>query len=94
MRRNYWSCTKLADKIRGIKKPASETSLGWDIFESECKSFNSIRYWIAEELLDNIQNIIYYPSDKFYSMISYLVNRFIIKSHQLTSHKDDIKPGW
>ena len=66
-RSNYWSCTKFADWVRGTPKRGALTADGWHEWEVEAKSFNSIRYWIAEEALDAIQNFIWWPVDQLYA---------------------------
>jgi len=93
MRSNYWSCSKLADYIRGTPKLSMGTSEQWDKWNHEAEQYNPVRYWIAEEALDAIQNFIHYPTDKLNDIRYYINNRWISHSHQLTAHRRDIKPG-
>jgi hypothetical protein len=93
MRSNYWSNSKIADKIRGINKPVAETSEGWSRWKQIVKNNYPIRYWISETLLDSIQDIIYYIPDLFIKNKNYLLNRYINKSNSLVANKKDIKPG-
>lgn len=86
MRRHYWSCSKLADVIRGTEKPWSETSKGWNDWEIRAIESRPFRYWLAEELLDKIQNILLWPSDMLKALSAQFNNRFIIKTHALTSN--------
>lgn len=91
--RNYWSCTKFADWIRGTPKPYAETSAGWKEWNAKAKDYNPIRYWIAEELLDKIQGVIWWPIERIYDVKYYIVNRWIDQSHALVAHPKHIKPG-
>jgi hypothetical protein len=93
MRKNYWSCSKLADRIRGTPKPKAETSEGWNAWRKAAMSSHSVRYWIAEEGLDYLQSFVYWVPDKLYAIKYYINNRWITKTHALTAHPRDIKPG-
>lgn len=84
-RTTYWSTTKLADKLRGTKKIGSGTMQQWDEWEKAAKQKHPVRWWLAEEGLDKIQDIVNYPTDKLYDLKYYLVNRFVSKTHTLTS---------
>jgi len=90
MRANYWSCSKLANIIRGVDKPSSETSKGWRDWKSLAKTTYPLRFWIAEEALDKVQDIVYSPVDLINSVRYYINNRWITKTHTLTSN---LKPG-
>jgi hypothetical protein len=83
---NYWSCSKFADWIRGTNKPISATSEGWRDWKNEAKLKHPIRYWIADEALDNIQDFINWPIDQLYEIKYWFNNRFVTKSHTLTSN--------
>ena len=93
MRSNYWSCSKFADWLRGTAKPSAETSKGWRTWKKAAKETHPIRYWIVEEGLDYLQNFVYWPADKLHSIRYYINNRWISRTHSLTAHPDDIKPG-
>ncbi len=92
-RSQYWSCTKFADWLRGTNKPSAETSSGWNRWNTEAKTKHPIRYWIVEEGLDKVQDFIWWPVDKLYSVKYYINNRYISRTHSLTAHSRDIKPG-
>ena len=92
-RAQYWSCTKFADWIRGIEKGDAKTGRGWREWESEAKTKYPIRYWIAEEALDAVQNFIWWPVDQLYNIKYYINNRWVTRTHALTSHPRDIKRG-
>jgi hypothetical protein len=89
----YWSCTKFADWVRGTPKKGALTSDGWHEWEVKAKGYNPVRYWIAEEALDAIQNFIWWPVDQIYALKYYINNRWISRTHSLTAHPRDIKPG-
>lgn len=93
MRSRYWSCSKFADWLRGTAKPKAGTADEWDTWNDEAKAKHSFRYWLAEEGLDAIQNFIHWPTDKLYSIKYYINNRWVTKTHALTAHPRDIKPG-
>jgi hypothetical protein len=92
-RSNYWSCSKFADWVRGKPKLGAGTSDEWHDWENEAKRYHPIRYWIAEEALDAIQNFIWWPVDKIYDVKYYINNRWVTRTHSLTAHSRDIKPG-
>ena len=92
-RANYWSCSKFADWIRGIEKGGAKTGRGWREWEQEGKRLHPVRYWIAEEALDAVQNFIWWPVDQLYNIKYYVNNRWITKTHSLTADPKDIKRG-
>lgn len=81
MRINYWSNGKLADWIRGTKKPGALGWGEWDDWDKAAKEAHPIRYWLVEEFLDGLQNIIYKPSDTLHAIVYWINRRFIDKSH-------------
>ena len=93
MRSNYWSNSKFAGWIRGTLKPGVETAEGWDKWNKEAQAKYPIRYWIAEEGLDKLQTFIFAPIDGLYNVKYYINNRWVTRTHSLTAHPRDIKPG-
>lgn len=91
--RNYWTCSKFADWLRGTPKPYAETSKGWRIWNENAKKAHAFRYWLAEEGLDRIQSFVMYIPDKIYAVKYYLNNRFVTRTHCLTAHARDIPRG-
>jgi hypothetical protein len=85
-RSNYWSCSKFADWLRGKPKGGAKTSKEWRNWEKEAKASHPIRYWMAEEALDAIQNFIWWPVDQIYSIKYYINNRWVTRTHALTSN--------
>ena len=93
MRSNYWSCSKFADWLRGTEKLSAGTSEQWDEWRTTAQMRHNFRYWLAEEALDAIQNFVNYPMDKLNDVRYYINNRWVSKSHALTAHPRDIRPG-
>ena len=91
--RNYWSCTKFADWVRGTPKGGAKTSEDWDKWRNEAEQYNPVRYWIAEEALDAIQGFFLYIPERLNDVRYYINNRWVSKSHALTAHPRDIRPG-
>jgi hypothetical protein len=86
MRNRYWSNGKFANWVRGTPQPECGTSKEWRDWKQTAKTKHPFRYWLAETALDKIQDFIMYPIDKLYSVKYWLVNRFVTKTHQLTSN--------
>lgn len=87
---HHWSCSKLANTIRGIEKPYA---LGWDEWETwrkEAEKKYPYRYWIAEKFLNKIQDIVCFPGDLLHAIKVYTRNRYFDKLQYL---KTDLKPG-
>lgn len=93
MRNNYWTCSKFADWLRGTTKLKAGTSEEWNEWEARAKSAYPVRWWLAEEGLDHLQKFIMWPTDKLYAIKYYVNNRWITKTHALTAHPSNIKPG-
>lgn len=90
--RNYWSCTKFADWLRGTPKLGMGTGDEWAEWENRAR-LKKFRYWLAEEALDQLQNVFLYIPDKIYAVKYYINNRWITRTNALTAHPRDIKPG-
>jgi hypothetical protein len=86
MRARYWSCSKFADWLRGTDKLSAGTGQEWNDWDNTAKSTHPFRYWLAEEGLDKLQNFIMWPIDKLYSVKYWINNRFVTKTHTLTSN--------
>lgn len=93
MRSNYWTCSKFADWLRGTTKLKAGTSEEWNEWEARAKSAYPVRWWLAEEGLDYLQSFIMWPADKLYAIKYYINNRWITRTHALTAHPSNIKPG-
>lgn len=86
----YFSCSKFADWVRGVKKPTALSLEDWEDWRISCKNKSPIRYWMAEKGLSKIQNLINFPMDVFRTIENYIHNRFIDKTHYLDTK---LKPG-
>ena len=93
MRSHYWTIGKFADWLRGTPKLKCGTSEEWDVWYAEAAKAHPVRYWIAEEGLDHLQKIVYYIPDKLNDIRYYINNRWVSRSHSLTAHPKDIRPG-
>lgn len=93
MRSHYWTIGKFADWVRGTPKLKCGTSEEWDEWTRKAQGESRLRYWLAEEGLDILQKIIFYPTDKLYALKYYINNRWVTRTHSLTAHARDIKPG-
>lgn len=89
-RLNYWSCSKFANYIRGTPKPPALEWEEWDKWHDNAKKNYPWRYWITEELLDKLQNLVNFPLDLVYTIRVYIRNRFIDQTHVL---KTRLEPG-
>lgn len=85
MKSTYWSCSKFADWLRGTPKLSAGTSKEWCDWKKEAKE-KTVRYWLAEEGLDYLQNFIYWPAHRINAVRFYFNNRWVTKSHALTSN--------
>jgi hypothetical protein len=85
MKSNYWSCSKFADWLRGTIKPLAGTAEEWNAWEKTAKA-KKIRYWLAEEGLDHLQNFVRWPANRISDVRCYINNRWITRSHALTSN--------
>lgn len=90
---NYWSNTKFAKWLSGTPKPEAGTSREWREWRETAKKSHPFRYWLAEEGLGYLQDFVYWPYNTFHSFRYYINNRWVTKSHALTAHPNDIKPG-
>jgi hypothetical protein len=89
----YWSCTPFADWLRGTAKLQAGTAEEWDEWTTTAKMKHNFRYWLAEEFLGNLQDFVTWPTRKMYDLKYYINNRWITRTHALTAHRRDIKPG-
>jgi len=89
----YWSCTSFANWIRGIEKGDAKTGRGWKEWEEEGKAKHPIRFWIAEEALDAMQNLLWWPLDKLLNLRYYIYNRWVVRTHACIAHPRNLQRG-
>jgi len=90
---NYWTCSKFADWLRGTPKPGAETSDGWRVWTKKAKAAHPWRYWLADDALGYLQDFVTWPIRKIYDVKYYVNNRWVTRTHTLTAHSRDIRPG-
>jgi hypothetical protein len=76
--------SKFRDWLRGTKAPESVTFEEWDEWREIAKK-KKIRYWLAEDCLDFLQDFVCWPFNKINDIRYYIYNRCISKTHSLTS---------
>jgi hypothetical protein len=69
------------------------TSEQWDEWTTTAQMKHNFRYWLAEEALGHIQDFVTWPIRKIYDVKYYINNRWVSRTHSLTAHPRDIKPG-
>jgi len=89
----YWSCSPFADWVRGTKKLSAGTSEEWDNWTTTAQMKHNFRYWLAEEGLSHLQDFVTWPVRKLYDIKYYINNRWVTRTHALTAHVRDIRPG-
>jgi len=89
----YWSCSPFADWLRGTAKLSAGTSEEWDEWTTRAQMKHNFRYWLAEEGLSHLQDFVTWPIRKIYDAKYYINNRFVTRTHSLTAHPRDIRPG-
>jgi hypothetical protein len=89
----YWSCSPLADWIRGTKKLSAGTAEEWDNWTTQAQMKHNFRYWLAEEGLSHLQDFVNSPLRGLYNIKYYINNRWVSRTHSLTAHSKDIRPG-
>jgi len=89
----YWSCSPFADWVRGTKKLSAGTSEEWDNWTTAAQMKHNFRYWLAEEGLSHLQDFVTWPVRKLYDIKYYINNRWVTRTHALTAHVRDIRPG-
>lgn len=89
----YWSCSNFANWLRGTDKLSKGTAREWTEWDKSAKNAHPFRFWLAEDLLDTIQDFVYWPFTKLNDIRYYINNRWVTKSHSLVAHPRNIKPG-
>jgi hypothetical protein len=89
-RMNYWSCSRFADFIRGVNKPFALEWGKWEEWKTKQQKKRPVRYWLAEEGLNKLQDFLMIPFDIYDEIRYYVDNRWITKTHYL---KTGLKPG-
>jgi len=89
-RYTYWGCSDVAHKIQQVHgmptKPNAATSKEWRKWREAAEKASPVGYWITEEGLDYIQNVVLFIPDVYRNVYSKLHNIFISKSHVMKTN--------
>lgn len=84
-RGNYWNCSDFSNwilRVAGAKeKPRSGTSAEWKAWTRYNKTNHPIAYWIADDGLSILQDIVCWPADKLSDLRSFIRQRFIKRAN-------------
>ena len=89
-RTRYWSCSKLADFIRGEKKPYALTLEEWEEWTKKMIEERPLRFWLSDKLLNKIQDFFLFPLDLWREFRYWYNIRYVIKTHILDT---GLEPG-
>lgn len=93
LRPRYWSCSQLADTIRGVRSPRMATLEEWDRWRSNARAQRPVRYWLADTGLTTLQNVIMFPLDVWENVRDYLLKRFVYQYNTFRALPIDIGPA-
>lgn len=74
---HYWSCSRLADWVRGEKKPHSLPWGEWDDWRDDLAKRKPVRFFLAERGLNALQNFVMFPFDLWRTVGRSLMLRFV-----------------
>lgn len=80
-RSRYWSCSKLANFIRGEKKPYALTLEEWEKWDKKMRDERPNRYWLSDKVLSKIQDILLFPWDLWIEIKYWYRIRYVMKTH-------------
>lgn len=85
----YWSSSSFAKFLQkryaDMDKPSAAPMEEWRSWDDRLKERSPFIFWFTEEFLDDVQKVLYFPYDFLCSIRYYLYNRFVTKTHALTS---------
>jgi hypothetical protein len=76
--------------VRGSDKPYALEWSKWTEWKNEQKKQRPFRYWLSDTCLRKLQNVVYFPLDIYYTIKTYIRNRYIDKIQYLHT---GLKPG-
>jgi len=86
---NYCWNSKFADWLRRVggvpSQPKAATLEEWKEYRTAARMKNRFVYWLSDDGLDTLQDIIMFPSDVLNESITYISNRFIDKTHLINT---------
>lgn len=93
-RAQYWSNSKFAQWLRkkaGIPlQPPAATLEEWEEIHKKAREANKVVDWIIEEVLDRVQNFLWWPYDAANEVRYYICNRWIDRCHLIDTK---LQPG-
>lgn len=93
IRSSYWSCSRLADWIRGTASPGMATPEEWDHWRQTARARHPWRYWIARTGLQVLQDTVMFPLDVWENVRYYLLKRFVYQYNTFRALPRDIGPA-
>lgn len=93
MANHYWGCSKFADWLRGTPSGEAKSGKEWAKWTKDAKAKHPVRYWLADKGIDFVESIVFYIPDKIHEIKYYINNRYVTKSHALSAHPRNIRPG-
>jgi hypothetical protein len=93
MTNHYWGESKFAEWLRGTPNPGPLSATGWREWRERAQAAHPIRYWLAEDGLDYLEDVVNYIPEKINDVRYYINNRWVTHAHALRAHPRDIVPG-
>jgi hypothetical protein len=90
---NYWSLSSFAKYLYGLQNITMldiGTAEQFDEWRRNTKKHAPLTYWFTNTFLHKLQNIIYYPYNLYYEFSTYLIRRYILRTHVVTTK---LSPG-
>jgi hypothetical protein len=73
-------------KFANNPKPAFASAQRWVEWETEFKKSHPFIFWVTEEFLYNVQNVVMWIPDLWDTFRIYIDNRFVVKTHMISTH--------
>lgn len=83
--KDYWTCSRFADWLRGTKSIDCGTSEEWSTWTKLAKTSHPFRYWLVETAVSRAQDVWCYIPERINDVRYYLNNRYTTRTHALTS---------
>ena len=92
-RSKYWSLSPVASWLRKVGNvppmPSSGTSREWSTYHAAAKAANPFMNWVADDVLDGIQNFLCWPYDKIRDATYWFNRHYVQKQQYLDTGLDD-----
>lgn len=83
----------LRKRVFKIQKPVALPWTEWKTWREKTQSEHPLGYFVTEILPDYLEKPAEWFIDPIYNLKYYINNRWVTRTHALTAHKKDIKPG-